>query len=210
MRYPEVVIDHIPANSNKRTGRVMAPQYLTVHNTGNPRSTAANERAYLTNPVNTSTTAYHIVVDAAQAIECVPLNEAAYHAGDGRNGIGNSQSIGIEICESGDYAANEQAAVELIADLLRRYGWGIERVQPHQHWSGKYCPRLILPHWSTFVAQVQQQLEVMQMTEVQDWHLVAIKEVCERYGLDQVYWLNRAGQPVTAGELFGVLNKVAK
>lgn len=210
MRYDAVVIDHIPASSPKRTGRAMVWAYITVHNTGNPRSTAANERAYLTDPANTSTTAYHIVVDASQAIECVPLDEVAYHAGDGRNGAGNSQSIGIEICESGDHAANEQAAVELIADLLIRYGWGVDRVQPHQHWSGKYCPRLILPHWADFIARIERQMEVMQMTEVQEWQLVAIRAVCDRFGLDHAYWLAKAGQPLTVGELFGVLNKVAR
>ena len=210
MQYSDVKIDHVPASSRKRTGRRMEPQYITVHNTGNPSSTAANERAYLTNPTNTTTTAYHIVLDAKQAIECVPLDEVAYHAGDGRNGLGNSQSIGIEICESGDYAANEQAAVELIADLLIRYGWTVDRVRSHQSWSGKHCPRLILPHWNEFIGRIAAQMEVSKMAEVQEWQLTAIVEVCDRYGLDEAYWLAKAGQPLTVGELFGVLNKVAK
>lgn len=210
MRYCDVKKNHLPASSNKRLHRKMTPQYITVHNTGNPKSTAANERAYLTNPSNTTTTAYHIVVDAKQAIECVPLDEMAYHAGDGKNGTGNSKSIGIEICESGDYAANEAAAMELIADLLIRHGWNADRVKPHQHWSGKYCPRLILPYWGKFVERIQKQIEVMKMAEVKDWQLVAIREVCDRYKLDKDYWLAKAEHPVTVGELFGVLNKVAR
>lgn len=168
MQYSQVKKDHIPTTSNKRTGRKMQPAYITIHNTGNPHSTAANERAYLTNPTNKTTTAYHIVVDASQAIECVPLNEIAYHAGDGKNGIGNSRSIGIEICESGDYAAGENAAVELVADLLMRYGWTVDRVKPHKHWSGKYCPRLILPYWDEFVARIAKRMEMMKMEEVRD------------------------------------------
>lgn len=52
--------------------------------------------------------------------------------------------------------------------------------------------------------------EAEQMTEQQDWQLTAIKEVCERYGLDKVFWLAKVGQPITVGELFGILNKVAK
>lgn len=168
MQYEDIVIDHIPTTSNKRTHRKMIPEYITVHNTGNPTSTAANERAYLTNPVNKSTTAYHIVVDATQAIECVPLDEIAYHAGDGRNGTGNSKSIGIEICESGDYAANEQAAVELIADLLLQRGWSVDRVKPHQYWSGKNCPSLILPRWEEFIAKIEKQMEIMKLVEIKD------------------------------------------
>lgn len=169
MRYSDVIINHIPTSSRKRLHRKMQPEYITVHNTGNPKSTAANERDYLTNPSNMTTTAYHIVVDAKQAIECVPLDEMAYHAGDGKNGTGNSKSIGIEICESGDYAANEQAAVELIADLLIKYGWSVDRVKPHQHWSGKYCPRLILPYWGEFVERIAKQMEVViKMAEIKD------------------------------------------
>ena len=53
-------------------------------------------------------------------------------------------------------------------------------------------------------------MEVMQMTEVQEWQLVAIRAVCDRFGLDHAYWLAKAGQPLTVGELFGVLNKVAR
>lgn len=53
--------------------------------------------------------------------------------------------------------------------------------------------------------------EAQKMSEQQqDWQLTAIKEVCERYGLDKVFWLTKAGQPITVGELFGILNKVAK
>lgn len=210
MKYADVKQDHIPTTSPKRTGRKMQPEYITIHNTGNPTSTAAGERAYLTNPTNKSTTAYHIVVDATQAIECVPLNEIAYHAGDGKTGTGNSRSIGIEICESGDYTANENAAVELVADLLLRYGWIVDKVKPHKHWSGKYCPRLILPYWDEFVTRIAKKMEVMKVETVQDWQLVAIKEVSDRYGLDKAFWLAKAGQPITVGELFGILNKVAR
>ncbi|MCM1297653.1 MAG: N-acetylmuramoyl-L-alanine amidase [Muribaculaceae bacterium] len=210
MKYDEIIKDHLPASSIKRLHRKMVPQYLTVHNTGNPKSTARNERDYLTNPTNKTTTAYHIVVDAKQAIECIPLDEMAYHAGDGKSGTGNSKSIGIEICESGDYGANERAAIELIADLLIQYGWDVDRVKPHKHWSRKNCPRLILPYWDEFVERIAKEMELMKMAEVQDWQLTAIREVCDRYKLDKDYWLAKAGQALTVGELFGILNKVAR
>lgn len=44
----------------------------------------------------------HLVIDETEAIECIPLNEVAWHAGDGANGTGNRKSIGLQICESGD------------------------------------------------------------------------------------------------------------
>lgn len=80
----------------------MNSEYLTIHSTGNENSVAKGERAWLTNTANTRTASFHLVVDENNAIECLPFNEMAWHAGDGANGTGNSKSIGLEICESGD------------------------------------------------------------------------------------------------------------
>jgi N-acetylmuramoyl-L-alanine amidase len=84
------IIDHIPRTTphNRRPGQVMTPQYITIHSTGNPSSTARNERGWLTNPSNTRTASWHICVDEKEAVEAIPLNEVAWHAGDG-NGQGN-------------------------------------------------------------------------------------------------------------------------
>ena len=112
------IIDHIPINSNKRPKYKMDWEYITVHNTSNPKSTARNERDYLTNPSNKSNTGFHIAIDEKQAIECIPLNENAWHAGDGR-GKGNMSSVGIEICESGNYQKTLENAVLLVAELLK-------------------------------------------------------------------------------------------
>ena len=62
---------------------------------------------------------------------------------DGANGTGNRKSIGIEICYSKSggsrYTKAEENCVQLVASLLKQYGWGIDRVKKHQDWSGKYC-----------------------------------------------------------------------
>ncbi len=91
---------------------------ITIHNTGNPSSTARNERAWLTNPTNTRTASYHIVIDEREAIECLPLNENAWHSGDGSGATsGNRTSIGVEICESGNYAKTLDNAATLVAAM---------------------------------------------------------------------------------------------
>jgi N-acetylmuramoyl-L-alanine amidase len=140
-------VDHIPLNTpyNRRPAHPMLqPSTITVHNTGNPTSTARNERDWLTNPTNTRTASYHIVIDEHQAIECIPLSENSWHAGDGSVlASGNRTSISIEICESGDYAQTLDHAAELIAKLLAERGWGIDRLRRHFDWSGKICPRLM-------------------------------------------------------------------
>lgn len=159
------IVDHIPRNTphNRRPGTSMHPEYITIHSTGNPSSTARNERGWLTNPSNTRTASWHIVVDEKEAIEAIPLNEVAWHAGDGGSGTGNRKSIGIEICESGDRQRTLQNAVKLVAKLLKERGWGVDRLRRHYDWSGKICPRIFYDSgkwtgWEQFKREVQKEL----------------------------------------------------
>lgn len=137
--------DHIPRNTpnGRRPGNRMEASTITIHNTANEESTAANERGWLTNPNNQREASFHVAVDEREAVECIPLNENAWHAGDGKNGPGNRKSIAIEICESGDYAKTIDNAVNLVASMLKERGWGVDRLRRHFDWSGKICPRLM-------------------------------------------------------------------
>lgn len=80
---------------------------------------------------------------------------------DGGSGTGNRKSIGIEICYSKSggsrYNQAEENCVQLVASLLKKYGWGIDRVKKHQDWSGKRCPHRILDEgrWESFKARIQ-------------------------------------------------------
>lgn len=154
-------IDHIP-KSKKRSGLPMTAKYITIHSTANLKSTAQNERDWLTNPENEGTASWHICVDEKEAIEAVPLNEVAWHAGDGR-GQGNRASIGIEICESGDRHKTLQNAAELVAKMLKERGWGIDKLRRHYDWSGKICPRIFYDGywagWDNFKLEVAKRLE---------------------------------------------------
>lgn len=163
----EYRIDHIPRETpcNRRPGFPMAATTITIHNTGNPSSNAHGERTWLTNPPNNRVASYHIVIDEREAIECIPLNESAWHAGDG-GGLksGNRTSIGIELCESGNYAQTLRNAVQLVADMLRARGWGVDRLRRHYDWSGKICPRLMYDGgkwtgWEDFKRRVAAELE---------------------------------------------------
>jgi N-acetylmuramoyl-L-alanine amidase len=144
--------------SQKRPEIPMRVKYIVVHNTANPNSTAQNERDYLVNPVNTSATSFHIVVDEHGAIEAIPLNEMAFHSGDS---LGNAKGIGIEICESGDYDQAEENAVKLIAFLAKYYKISPENIKTHKDFSGKDCPRKILSYWDDFIGRIKvQQLKI--------------------------------------------------
>lgn len=165
-------VQHIPKTTafNRRPGKVMNPEYLTIHSTANLKSTAQNERDWLTNPSNTRTASWHLVVDDKQVIEAIPQNEIAWHAGDGKNGPGNNKSISIEICESGDREKTIKNAVKLSAQILREKGWGIERLRRHYDWSGKHCPRIFEKNnweeWNRFKSMVAAEL---QKTSISPW-----------------------------------------
>ncbi len=180
--------DHIPVNTphDRRPGGLMIPKYITIHNTGNPSSTAAEERAWLTNPDNENQASYQIVVDDTEAVECIPLNEPAWHAGDG-NGPGNRRSLGIEICESGDYAKALDNAAGIVARLIQERGWSTDRLRRHFDWSGKICPRLMYSggswaEWKAFKNLVEYKLSASISKEAED-------EMDKVLGYDDWAWI---------------------
>lgn len=122
----------------------MTPEYITIHNTAND-APAINEISYMTR--NSSSVSFHVAIDDIHAIQAIPFDRNAWHAGDGQ-GKGNRASIGIEICYSKSdgerYRKAEANAIDYIARLLKHFGWGIDRVKWHSDWSGKKCPHRII------------------------------------------------------------------
>lgn len=139
----------------------MTPTRIVVHNTAND-ATARNEIAYMTN--NDYETSFHYAVDDKEIVQGIEENRNAWHASDG-NGKGNREGIAIEICYSlsgGDrFIKAEQNAVDLIVDILKRYGWGIDRVTKHQDYGNhKYCPHRTLDMgWDRFLNMIKAKLE---------------------------------------------------
>lgn len=138
-------IDHIPkaTANNRRPGKSMAPLFLTIHSTGNPASAAAGERNWLTSTENPRTASFHLVVDEKQAIECIPFDEVAWHAGDG-NGNGNQKSISLEICESGNRERTLRNAIAVTARILRERDMEVDHLRRHHDWATKLCPRILI------------------------------------------------------------------
>lgn len=158
--------DHIPKTTpcNRRPALKMIAEFIVIHTTGNPTSTAVNERAWLTNPSNTRTASYHIVVDEKEAIEVLPLNENAWHSGDGSGTkSGNRVGIGIEICER-NYEKSLENAIELVVKMLEERNWSIDRLKRHYDMSGKQCPRMMNSDgkwtgWYEFLKDVESKLK---------------------------------------------------
>jgi N-acetylmuramoyl-L-alanine amidase len=170
--------DHIP-RGKLRPGTKMTPATITIHSTGNPKSTARNERGWLTNPANDRIASWHICVDEKEAVEAIPLDEVAYHAG---SKTGNNSSIGIEICESGNREKTLVNAVKLVAKMLHERSWGVDRLRRHYDWSGKICPRIMSQNnwdgWKQFVERVRKELENMELKPAK---VLVDGQECEAY-----------------------------
>ena len=139
----------------------MVPEQVTVHNTDNDAS-AKNEIAYMIR--NNKKVSFHYAADDKEIIQGIPENRNGWHAGDGHNGYGNRKTIGIEICYSmsgGErFIKAEQNAAKLVADILKRYNWGIDKVKRHKDWSGKNCPaRTMQMGWQRFLDMVSAELK---------------------------------------------------
>jgi N-acetylmuramoyl-L-alanine amidase CwlA len=146
-------------NYNKKCPYTMTPTRIVVHNTGND-APASNEISYMIR--NANTVSFHYAVDHKEVVQGIEENRNSWNAGDG-NGKGNREGIAIEICFSksgGDkFIKAEQNAVELIVDILKRYGWGIDRVTKHQDYNGKYCPHRTLDMgWDRFLKMIEDKL----------------------------------------------------
>jgi N-acetylmuramoyl-L-alanine amidase len=152
-------------------GIKMAPRYITIHNTGNRNATAtAAGHANWLATARDLLPGYHFTVDDLEAWQHLPLDEAAWHCGDGSNGTGNRESLGIEICENalpGDmpkYLRAENNGAWLAAKLIREVPTLLPFpgcLKQHWDWSRKNCPSVIRGRngWQDFITKVEGYLQ---------------------------------------------------
>lgn len=144
----------------------MVAKKITVHNTDNEMP-AINEINYMLS--NDNETSYHYAVDESEFIQAIETNRNGWHCGDGGNGYGNRNTIGVEICRNYDrrrgttnlisplaglYTQAEKNAIKAIAYICMEEGIpaSLDTIKKHQDWSGKWCPSKILSEgrWNAF------------------------------------------------------------
>ena len=158
-------------NKTSRTQNKMIPKHITIHNTANPNVSALNNSKY----VDTAKgyVSWHFTVGDGVVYQELPINENAWHAGDGSKGEGNRQSIAIEVAEvDGAY----ETAIIFVKELIAYLGFTTNDIYPHKHWSGKDCPRLILPIWDKFISQLEEK-DYKALYEAAQTKLDKIKEI---------------------------------
>ena len=154
---------------------------------------------------NNNEVSFHYAVDDKEVVQGVPENRNSWNSGDGGNGKGNREGIAIEICYSksgGDkFTKAEENAVELIVDILKRYGWGVDKVTKHQDYNGKYCPHRTLDlGWDRFIKMVDAKLNDVPTPQTNTVTSKSVSEVAQEVlqgkwgnGVDRKQKLSQAG-----------------
>ena len=163
----QIIQDFIPKGRRNRPGYKLVPKYFTIHDTANPNAGAdakAHARYLKGDSAASIPASWHFTVDDKVIYQHLPLTENGWHCGDGTNGPGNRQSIGIEICENkdGNRVVAEANAAWLTAKLLRDYGLKIGAVKQHYDWSKKNCPNVLRGRkngWSGFLKAVEKEMQ---------------------------------------------------
>lgn len=146
---------------------------VVMHWTANPHADAlANVRFFENRKAGTAGygSAHYVIGQTGEVVRCIPETEVAYHCGSSKPDPASGKvytdlarglfgayctastspnfcTLGVEMCptdEAGSFTeATEAAAVELVADMLRRYKLGTRSVVTHHGVVGwKDCPRL--------------------------------------------------------------------
>ena len=164
----EIVTSLIYKGRPNRPGMAMTPKYITIHETGN-YAKGANAKAHASYlRTTTAKVSWHYTVDDTCAYQHIPNTETAFHAGDGKYGIGNTKSIGIEICvnKDGDFSRACENAAELVRKLMKYHNIPITNVVQHNRWNGKNCPaNLRKSGWKEFIALCAKKQEEDDMTK---------------------------------------------
>ncbi|KOA94861.1 N-acetylmuramoyl-L-alanine amidase (plasmid) [Clostridium botulinum] len=150
--------------SNGAQGGVNYPTWIVIHETDNEDKGAnalCHARALANGNLSCSA---HYYVDESNIVQVHEHWTVASHVGvkygtPPIGGIGNKNSIGIEICvnEDSNYSKARQNAIELTKYLISTIKIPASRVVKHYDACKKYCPRKMLDSpslWNDFKSQI--------------------------------------------------------
>ena len=147
----------LPLNPYSRPGTPLgAVNGVVVHYTGNPGTTAAQNRSYFANLAVTHETyaSSQFLIDLdGTVIQCVPVNEVAYCSSQR-----NNDTLSIEVCHPDETGAFTDASLAALTDLVQwacdTYDLERDQVLRHYDVTGKICPKYFVDHpdaWEDFL-----------------------------------------------------------
>ena len=152
-----IMEDYLPVNEYSRPGKELKKvNAVVIHYVGNPGTTAAQNRSYFENIIETGeayVSSHFIVGLDGEIIQCVPLDEISYASNER-----NDDTIAVESChpdETGAYnKATYESLVKLTAYLCILYNLNPDKdIIRHYDVTRKICPRYFVnhkSHWEQF------------------------------------------------------------
>ena len=152
----------LPVNEYSRPGeKLTAVNGVVVHYTGNPGTTAEQNRSYfagLAQSGETYASSNFVIGLEGEILECVPLDEVAYASSQR-----NYDTLSIEVChpdDTGEFTqASYDALVKLVQWLVDTYGLERDQILRHYDVTGKECPRYYVQHpeaWEAFLEDLKE------------------------------------------------------
>ena len=162
---PPISENLLPINEYSRPGTPLTKvKGVVIHYTGNPGTTASQNRSYFESLAETKTTkasSHYIIGLSGEIIQCVPLDEIAYASNER-----NADTISIECCinnEAGKFNDKTyDALVQLTAWLVGEYDLKISDIIRHYDVTGKNCPKYFVEHesaWEDFKLDVEKYID---------------------------------------------------
>ncbi|WP_407708520.1 N-acetylmuramoyl-L-alanine amidase [Bacillus altitudinis] len=235
----QLIKDYVKVNKYTRPKmKLLGVKGIVIHWTATPNATPKNERDYFNGTAIADKTfaSAHIFVDRKEARLIIPLDEVAYHANDKpskvtklkatasyyKGGNANLTSIGVEMCVEKNGTIHPDTidnAVEVVADLCKKYGLSENDIYRHYDVSGKNCPAPFVSDPKKFVAfksDVKKKLSpsVKKESPVKtaakpkaSKQKTVIVKVSELYTYKSANW-NDKGQIVKKGEAFTIAKEL--
>lgn len=154
-----VKVDYLDIGNARSGVKLTAINNIVIHYTGNPGTTARQNRSYF-GQKETVVCSHFLIGLEGEIIQCLPLDEKSAASNDR-----NPDTVSIEICHpdaTGKF--NEEtyrSAVKLAAWLCRETGLDSEALIRHHDITGKSCPKYFVDHpeeWTAFKAAVADEI----------------------------------------------------
>lgn len=181
----------IPCNPQNYGGlRAQDVQYIVIHFTAGNGDTAKNNGVYFGREVVAASA--HWFVDDTEAVLSVPEEFVAWHCGGAtyiHPECRNSNSIGVELCsrmdDTGLYWFTDDTinnAVELVRELMEKYGVPIENVIRHYDVTEKNCPAPFVGagkgEWLIFKEMLKMK-RYNKVEELPDWAVPTVQKLVD-------------------------------
>jgi len=174
----------IPIGTLRRSGlKNTGVKFIVCHDTGNDSSTAEGNVNYYINSANEMSASAHAFVDDKGVIECIPLDEKAWHVRYGQPqdnelfGLdSNDAALGVELCYTtkGNFDSKKayENYVEYIVSLLKKYSLnetklvGHHRLDPGRRTDPINAFSKIGKTWEAFILDVKSKLAPIDKVEI--------------------------------------------